>query len=216
MILLYFLPDTFLIYYLLTKHKVKLFSWVINFMIESADDPTSLPYGMVTTHLLEANNISLVDYPYITVTKSYNSRGFASMWYISVKGAWVKKQEGESKNIPSDSKAKTSVSLPSIGNPDLLEKIAFINEKLTVIKDSLTLMQSTIEDVHGVVKETGSDVSKIRVQIRKIAEKIVKTFKEVHDKIDGISVIVNGSFDRLKEAICNTHTYFLRCWCMVV
>ncbi|XP_070045551.1 intracellular protein transport protein USO1-like [Nicotiana tomentosiformis] len=88
------------------------------------------------------------------------------MGYISVKGAWVKKQEREYKNIPSDSKVKTSVSLLSAGDPDLLENLASINEKLTAIKDSLTSMQITIEDVHGVAKETSSNVYIIQYKIK--------------------------------------------------
>lgn len=179
-------------------------------MIESVDNPTSLPYGMVITHLLEAHNISLVNYLYATVTKSYNSRAFASMGYIAVKGTWVKKQDGEARNALTDSKTKAYVSLPSAGDLDLLEKIASINDKLTIIKDFLTSMQSTIKYVHGASKETGSDVSKIRVQILKTIENAINAFKEVHDRIDVISVTVNASFELPKEAICNTLTYFLR------
>lgn len=41
--------DTFFIYCLVTKLKIKFSCSVINFMIESVEDPTSLPYGM-TNH----------------------------------------------------------------------------------------------------------------------------------------------------------------------
>jgi len=46
--------------------------------------------------------------------------------------------------------------------------------------------------------------------VQKTTNKVVKAFKEVHDHVDGISVTMNASFDHLKEAICNTLTYFLR------
>lgn len=99
--------DNFLFYYLLTKHKVKLSSRVINFTIESVDDPTNLPYGMVIAHILEAHYILLSNYPYLTVTKCYNSGAFASMGYVSMDDMWVKKQEGEAEVVPRVSKPKS-------------------------------------------------------------------------------------------------------------
>lgn len=62
--------DTFLVYWILTKYKVKLSSCVINFMIESSDDPSRLPYGMIITRLLEAHNISLSNYLCVTISNA--------------------------------------------------------------------------------------------------------------------------------------------------
>lgn len=56
-------------------------------MIESADGPTSLPYGMVITHILKAHNIFIPEYSYVSLLKSYNSREFASMVYMCAKGS---------------------------------------------------------------------------------------------------------------------------------
>lgn len=64
--------------------------------------------------------------------------------------------------------------------------------KLAIIKDLLISTQTTIRDIYGVSKGIGSDVSKIRVQILRTADDAVKSFKKVHDMIDGISVIVNA------------------------
>lgn len=61
-------------------------------------------------------------------------------WVHCSKGNLVKKQDGEAKNAPFNTKAKNYVSLPSAGDPDLIEKLASINVKLIVIKDSLTSM----------------------------------------------------------------------------
>lgn len=105
------LRDTFPVYYLVTKLKIKLSSWVINFMIESAEDPTSLPYGMAITHILEAH-ISLSAYFFTIVSKSYNSRAFASMRYVCVKGSWVKKHESDVKTAHPNSKPKPSCDDP--------------------------------------------------------------------------------------------------------
>ncbi|XP_019248666.1 PREDICTED: uncharacterized protein LOC109227931 [Nicotiana attenuata] len=85
-----------------------------------------------------------------------------------------------------------------------------IEQCSTAIKDLLTTTQSIIGDIHAISKETGSDISKIRVVVLKVRENDVKAFKDVHDKLDGMSVSANASFDQLKEAICNTLTYFLR------
>lgn len=81
---------------------------------------------------------------------------------------------------------------------------------LTKIQELLNATQSTIGDIHSISKETRSDLSKIRVNIQCLRENAVKAFKEVHDRIDGVTVEVNSNFDRLKEAIYNTLTYFLR------
>ncbi|XP_070014826.1 uncharacterized protein [Nicotiana sylvestris] len=202
--------DTFLIYYLMTKLKIKLSSWVINFMIESVDDPTSLSYGMSITHILEAYNISISEYPFVSVSKSYNSRAFASMGYVCVKGTWVKKQEGEVKHVQPNPKTKASVSHHSLSNRDLAEKLTTIDNQLNIIKDLLVATQSTVGDIHAISKETRYDVSKIRVAILRFRENTIKAFKEVDDMLDGVTVLANASFEQLKEAICNTLTYFLR------
>lgn len=178
-------------------------------MIERVGDPTNLPYEMVITHLLEAHNISLSSYPHVTITKSYNSRVVARMGYVAMKDTWINKQEGEAMNAPTDSKTKALVSPPSVCYPDLMEKLKSNNDKLAIIKDLLVSLQTITEDIYGVSKETGSNASKIRVQILRIAESTVKACKEVHDRIDRISLTVNASFDRFKKAIFNTLTYFL-------
>ncbi|XP_075077415.1 uncharacterized protein LOC142164131 [Nicotiana tabacum] len=103
----------------------------------------------------------------------------------------VKKHEEEIKNVQPDSKVKASGSHHSISDPDIVEIL-------------------TIGDIYAISKETGFDVSKIRVKILKLAENVVKTFKEVHDMIDEVSISANASFDRVKKAICNTLTNFLR------
>ncbi|XP_019226628.1 PREDICTED: uncharacterized protein LOC109208070 [Nicotiana attenuata] len=202
--------DTFLLYCLATKLKIKLSSWVINFMIENADDPTSLAYGMAITHILETHNISISVYPFVSVSKSYNSRTFASMGYVCVNGSWVKKQKGEVKHVQPDPKTKASVSHHSLSNPDLAEKLTAIKNQLNTIKDLLAATQSTVGDIHAISKETRSDVSKIRVAVLRVRENAVKAFKEVHDRLDGVTVSANASFEQLKEAICNTLTYFFR------
>nr|XP_016454398.1 PREDICTED: uncharacterized protein LOC107778626 [Nicotiana tabacum] len=97
-----------------------------------------------------------------------------------------------------------------LGDPDLVEKLTTIDNNLIIIKDLLAATQSTVGDIHAISKEAGFDVSKIRVKILKLAENAVKAFKEVHDRIDGVTVSANASFERLKESICNTLTYFLR------
>lgn len=101
------------------------------------------------------------------------------------------------------------VSQPSVCDSDLVKKLTAIDEKLSIIKDLLVSTQTLVEDIHDISKETYFDVSKIRVKLLNTAGNRVKAFKEVHDKIDGISVIVKARFDRLKEAICNTLTDFL-------
>ncbi|XP_070010644.1 uncharacterized protein [Nicotiana sylvestris] len=80
---------------------------------------------------------------------------------------------------------------------------------LSAIKDLLTATQFVVGDIHAISKEIGSNVSKIRVAILRVRENVVKAFKKFHDKLDGMSVSANASFDRLNEAICNTLTYFL-------
>lgn len=124
-------------------------------MIERAGDPTSFSYGIVITHLLEAHNIALSNYLYAIVIKSYNSRAFASIGYVSMEGTWVTKQDGEAKIVPSWSKAKVSVSQPSVCDPDLVEKLIAIDEKLTIIKDLLVSTQTTVADILEILKETG-------------------------------------------------------------
>lgn len=91
----------------------------------------------------------------------------------------------------------------------MLEKIVVLDDKLTAVKELLLATRTSVGDIYVVPKETGSDVSKLRVMMLKTAEKAVKAFKEVYDHVDGVSVTMNSSFDRLKEAICNTLTYFL-------
>ncbi|XP_070015855.1 uncharacterized protein [Nicotiana sylvestris] len=111
--------------------------------------------------------------------------------------------------ILKDSKPKPSASHPSHSNPDLAKKLSAIDNQLSTIKDLLTATQSTVGDIHTISKEIGSDVSKIRVAVLRARENAAKTFKEVHDRLDGMSVSANVSFDRPNEAICNTLTYFL-------
>lgn len=98
---------------------------------------------------------------------------------------------------------------PSSCDLDLLEKLTAFDEKLTIIKDMLVSTQTTIRDIHDISKKTGSDVSKIRVKLQRTTKNAVKTFREVHDRIHGIFVTINASFDHLKDAISNALTYFL-------
>ncbi|XP_075098836.1 uncharacterized protein LOC107815272 [Nicotiana tabacum] len=88
-----------------------------------------------------------------------------------------------------------------VSDPDLIEILTAIDNKLTIIEDLLGATQSTVGDIHAISKYTGSDISKIRVKILKLVENTVKAFKEVYDKIDGVTVLANASFGRLKEAI---------------
>lgn len=117
-------------------------------------------------------------------------------------GSWAKKQDSEPKVVPSSSKVKVRAPQTIVYDCDMVEKLA-------IIKDLLIGTQSTVRDIHDISKETSSNVSKIRVIIQKTAKNAVKSFKKVHDRIDGISVSMNADFDRLKKAIWNTLTYFL-------
>nr|XP_009616718.1 uncharacterized protein LOC104109195 [Nicotiana tomentosiformis] len=107
-------------------------------------------------------------------------------------------------------KNRSSPGTVVVNNPELLAKIDALDDKLTTIKDLLLTTQSSVGDIYKVAKEIGLDVSKLRVMVLKIEENTVKAFKKVHDRVDGILVTMNASFDCLKEAICNTLTYFLR------
>ncbi|XP_019241696.1 PREDICTED: uncharacterized protein LOC109221683 [Nicotiana attenuata] len=107
--------------------------------------------------------------------------------YMCVKGSWVKKQEGEVKHAQPDPKSKPSVSHHSPSVLDLAEKLVAIDNQLSAIKDILTATQSTVGDIHAISKETGSDVSKIRVAVLKVRENAIKAFKEVHDRLDGVT-----------------------------
>lgn len=181
--------NTLLVCCLLNKRKVKLPSWVINFIIESFNDPTSLPHGMVIIHLLETYKISLSNNPYVTVPSPTTLEPLPA-WYMLLKGYLVKKQYGEAKTAPTGSKDKAFISHPSVCDPELVEKLTVIDEKLSIIKDLLISTQTTIGDIHDISKETSSDVSNMQVKILKTAENAVKTFKEFHERIDGISIIM--------------------------
>lgn len=50
--------DTLLTYYLITRHKVNISSFIINHMIEATFDPSSLPCGLIITRILEASYFS--------------------------------------------------------------------------------------------------------------------------------------------------------------
>lgn len=60
-------------------------------MIEAGLYPSSLPYGMLITHILEANSIPLTDIVLIPIKQCYNSIAFVSMGYILTKGSLVLK-----------------------------------------------------------------------------------------------------------------------------
>lgn len=125
-------------------------------------------------------------------------------------GSWVKKYDSEAKHAPVEPKPSPSVPHPSLDNPDLGEKLRVIDSQLSEIKNLLTATQSTVGDIHAISKEIGSDVSKIRVVVLRVRENAGKAFREIHDRLDGVSISGNASFEQLKEAICNTLTYFLR------
>lgn len=131
------------------------------------------------------------------------------MGYVSVKGSWVKKHEGETKYAPIETKPKPFVSHSSPDDPDLGEKFRAIDTQLSEIKNLLTATHSTVGDIHAISKETRSDVSKIRVVVLRVRENAIKAFREIHDRLDGVSISANASFEQLKKAICNTLTYFL-------
>ena len=116
---------------------------------------------------------------------------------------------GKVQNVQPDSKIKASASHHSVSDHDLVENLTAIDNTLTIIKDLFATTQSTVGDIHAISKEIGSDVSKIRVANLIVRENAVKAFKEVHDRLDGVTVSANASFDQLKEGICNTITYFL-------
>ncbi|XP_019250872.1 PREDICTED: high mobility group protein B1-like [Nicotiana attenuata] len=121
------------------------------------------------------------------------------MGYECVKGSRVNKQEGEVKHVQPDPKTKASVSHHSVSDPDLAEKLTAIDNKLTIIKGSPCYHSVYCWDIHAISKETGSNVSKIRVAILRLKENAVKAFKEVHDRIDGVTISTNASFEQLKE-----------------
>lgn len=79
-------------------------------MVECGEDPSSLPYGMVITYLLEAFNIPLSSYSYVSTSKCYNNRVFVTMGYVSADGICIKKQEVEAKVTPFSSKVKVDTS----------------------------------------------------------------------------------------------------------
>lgn len=80
--------DTLLTYSLVSRRKIKISSFMINYMIEVASDPFSLPYGMIISRIIEVNNISVVDIPSLTINQCYNSKTFKSMGYVRTEDSW--------------------------------------------------------------------------------------------------------------------------------
>ncbi|KAF3639550.1 hypothetical protein FXO37_23919 [Capsicum annuum] len=100
--------DTLLTYSILSQHKIKLSSFIINYMIEAYLDPSNLPYWLIIARILEATNISLNSVRSVSVEQCYNSKAFGSIGYVLIDNAWVPEPKGHSIGNPSSLKSKSS------------------------------------------------------------------------------------------------------------
>lgn len=76
--------DTLLTYCLLTNRKIMLSSFILSYMVDSALNPSVLPYGLLILKILEASNIYLTGFSGVSVKQCYNSKAFVSMGYVNV------------------------------------------------------------------------------------------------------------------------------------
>nr|XP_016466158.1 PREDICTED: uncharacterized mitochondrial protein AtMg00810-like [Nicotiana tabacum] len=140
----------------------------------------------------------------------YNAAGQCCAQLLVV--VLVKKHDSEAKHAPVEPKPSPVVPHPSLDSPDLGEKLHAIDSQLSKIKNLLKATQSTVRDIHAISKEIGSDVSKIRVAVFRVREKAVKAFREIHDRLDGVSISANASFEQLKEPLDNLFFAVLFLW----
>lgn len=204
--------DTLLTYCLVSRRKIKLSSFVINYMIEVASNPFSLPYGMVISRILEANNISLVDIPPRIVKQCYNSKAFISMGYVRTKDSWVLKSKTDVPVVAPSSKVKApSSSIPSDFHADILANLVAMNKKVESFNDKLISIQFQMEKIKDVTKETSSAVARIRIKLDRVIKEAIKVVTNIQASGEGIAVSLATKFDNLKEAVAvNTICYLFR------
>lgn len=214
--------DTFFTYCLLFKRRFKLSSYILNFMLDSASDSSSLPYGMIITRILEANHVCLNDVPPIQVKQCYNSRAFGSMGYVHSNDSWVLKFDvhaSVAQDIPGDPSPSNPVppfSMDTKVLEDLVAKVSAMDAKFEALQDLLIAthykfdqINESLEKVKSVSKEAGTDVAKIRLKLDQVIKESVKVATKIQASSDAVTTKISDHFENLKTATVNTLSYFL-------
>lgn len=124
--------DSLLTYYLIFKKKINL-----SYFVEAFLNPSSLPYGVIITHILEDSNISLELFPSFVIKQFYYSKDFTCMGFMFVDDIWVHKSNSDSTSTPTSRKSKSSPP-PSPHIPlDITTHLTQIELKFESIKDLL-------------------------------------------------------------------------------
>jgi len=70
--------DTLFAYCLVSGVKMHLSSFIISSMTDVISDPSSLPFGMLITHIFESHFMCLGDFAPVLIKQRYNSCAFIS------------------------------------------------------------------------------------------------------------------------------------------
>ncbi|KAK4731092.1 hypothetical protein R3W88_024080 [Solanum pinnatisectum] len=169
--------DVFVLYCLLRKYRINWAVWFKEYMLESVEDPnasSSLPYGLLISHILVDRLIDLSSFTLIVINATYDSCTFSSMGYVQVENKWIKNDSV---------KARDEAFKPSKISAESASFLIQDNDKhktrLLAVERDLETLHDAVEKVFHLQKETSTDVGKLQISMTRIKQEGIATINKL-------------------------------------
>ncbi|KAG5580371.1 hypothetical protein H5410_050998 [Solanum commersonii] len=196
--------DTLFAYCLVFDVKVHLSFFIISSMTDVISDPSSLPFGMLITHIFESHFMCLGDFAPVLIKQRYNSHAFLSMGFtrsgssilIRMTCCYPVKFKPSSSTFVSTTKLNAALEIL----PEMHIKLDAMAITVAQVNDLMTKLSAMSKQV---------DFLKDLLLLDQIVKEAIKIATKVQAGSKAISTSPSSIFEKMLNDIVNTLTYFL-------